>query len=664
MSRLISVCLLILFSWQAVPVFAQDAGTREVLDSLLLSLDDVEKDSNYIKTSIGVSDEYYYLNQNDSALQYAEHSLKISKEIKWKPGICLSYYQVGLVYGERMKDCDKAKVYFDSALNGYRKLRDSLGVVECYSGMGMVYDINYKYSEALTSYFKSLTLVRKLNNKEIELSNLMNIGNVYGMIGEKDKSLDYYNQALVINEELGLEYDEALLMVNMAVEYAGAEEYDKALEYNNKAIKLLEKIEEDFVVAHTVENNGEIYREQGKYNKAVKSMTEAGVVFRKYDDKEYIANNLLKIGSVYLAVATDSTGFKGDTQYFSAGKAGNLETAILYLDSSKAMYDKGEVNDIMSLSYLYELTASANEEAGNIEQAYNAYKEYKALEDSIIAQEDDKKIAQLEGQRAIDLKDKELELQNLLISKRRNERGFLLGGIAFLMIVSAVVFRNYRERGKANKLLAVEKHKSEELLLNILPEEVAAELKEKGSADAMHFESVTILFTDFVNFTHAGERMTTQELVDELHACFKAFDEIVENHGIEKIKTIGDAYLAACGLPIEDGQHARKVVQAATEILDFMRKRHAELGDKTFEIRIGIHSGDVVAGIVGVKKFAYDIWGDAVNTAARMEQQSEPGKINISQTTYDLVKDEFNCTYRGELEAKNKGKLKMYFVEA
>jgi len=209
-----------------------------------------------------------------------------------------------------------------------------------------------------------------------------------------------------------------------------------------------------------------------------------------------------------------------------------------------------------------------------------------------------------------------------------------------------------------------EKKKSDQLLLNILPEEVARELKEKGHTTAHQYDSVSVMFTDFVDFTVAGSQMESQALVEELDNCFKAFDEIMGKHGIEKIKTIGDAYLAVCGLPTPDPQHAKKTVAAAKEIVAYMQERRAQLGNKTFEIRIGIHSGEVVAGIVGVKKFAYDIWGDTVNTAARMESNSEPGKINISQTTYELVKDSYTCTYRGELEAKNKGMMKMYFVEA
>ncbi len=246
-----------------------------------------------------------------------------------------------------------------------------------------------------------------------------------------------------------------------------------------------------------------------------------------------------------------------------------------------------------------------------------------------------------------------------------------------LFLVGMRIFNKWRERSlradkeklektvaERTREIAEEKKKSDDLLLNILPEEVADELKERGATTAQQYDHVTVLFTDFVNFTTAGEHLGSQALVEELHNCFKAFDEIIDKYGIEKIKTIGDAYLAVCGLPTADDSHAEKIVQAAQEIRAFMLQRREQLGDKTFEVRIGIHSGSVVAGIVGVKKFAYDIWGDTVNTAARMEQNSIAGHINISQTTYVMVKDKFTCTYRGELEAKNKGKLKMYFVQA
>lgn len=206
-----------------------------------------------------------------------------------------------------------------------------------------------------------------------------------------------------------------------------------------------------------------------------------------------------------------------------------------------------------------------------------------------------------------------------------------------------------------------EKKKSEDLLLNILPPEIAEELKQTGKSEARQYDHVSVLFTDFVNFTGISETLSPKELVSEIDICFQAFDEIVERNGLEKIKTIGDAYLAVCGMPEEDNHHATKVINASIEIRNFIseRKKH---GGK-FEIRMGVHSGILIAGIVGVKKFAYDIWGDTVNTAARMEQNSEAGKINISGATYELVKDKFKCTHRGKIEAKNKGMIDMYFVE-
>ena len=228
---------------------------------------------------------------------------------------------------------------------------------------------------------------------------------------------------------------------------------------------------------------------------------------------------------------------------------------------------------------------------------------------------------------------------------------------------TAQVVLQKEEIEKQHSELKKEKQKSDDLLLNILPAEVADELKDKGNLAARSFTDVTVLFTDFVDFTKAAERMEPQQLVDELHVCFRNFDEIMARYHMEKIKTIGDAYLAVCGLPAPDPNHALNTIKAAAEILDFMNKRSEQLGDKTFRIRIGINSGSVVAGIVGIKKYAYDIWGDAVNIAARMEQSGVPGRINVSESTYQLVKDQVTCTYRGRIDAKNKGELNMYFVE-
>jgi class 3 adenylate cyclase/DNA-binding NarL/FixJ family response regulator len=221
------------------------------------------------------------------------------------------------------------------------------------------------------------------------------------------------------------------------------------------------------------------------------------------------------------------------------------------------------------------------------------------------------------------------------------------------------------ELAEKNEILNVELQRSEQLLLNILPYETAQELKMSGKAVARYYPDITVMFTDFKGFTHIAEKLSPEQLVQEIDEFFTAFDLIMEKNGIEKIKTIGDAYMAASGLPAINDTHALDMVNAAVDIIEYMevqKQIRISEGRPVFDIRIGIHTGPVVAGIVGHKKFAYDIWGDAVNLASRMESSGEAGQINISQCTYDRISSNYSCIFRGEIEAKNKGKVGMYFV--
>ena len=235
-----------------------------------------------------------------------------------------------------------------------------------------------------------------------------------------------------------------------------------------------------------------------------------------------------------------------------------------------------------------------------------------------------------------------------------------LGMVLSLALLGFAGF-SYYQKQKDNKKIAYEKRKSDELLLNILPHEVAEELKLNGESSAKHYDEVSVLFTDFVNFTQKSEELGVQKMLNELNVCFTEFDKIMEKYGLEKIKTIGDAYLAVSGLPSTNVNHAQNAVNAGLEILEFINKKKS-LNENSFEIRIGIHSGPVIAGIVGVKKFAYDIWGDTVNTAARMEQNGAKGRLNVSGSTYALIHEKFDCEYRGKIDTKGKGALDMYFV--
>lgn len=223
------------------------------------------------------------------------------------------------------------------------------------------------------------------------------------------------------------------------------------------------------------------------------------------------------------------------------------------------------------------------------------------------------------------------------------------------VIYSSRLFRQVHE----------EREKSEKLLLNILPRDVAAELKEKGFAEPVQFDAVSVLFTDFQGFTKIAEFMSPNELIKELDACFVQFDKITERHRLEKLKTIGDSYMCAGGIPKSSATHAVDCVLAAMEIRDFMaqmRDIKKSLGEPYWELRLGIHSGPLIAGVIGERKFAYDVWGDTVNTASRMESSGTTGKINISGSTYELIKEYFFCEYRGKVSAKNKGEVDMYYV--
>jgi adenylate cyclase len=271
-------------------------------------------------------------------------------------------------------------------------------------------------------------------------------------------------------------------------------------------------------------------------------------------------------------------------------------------------------------------------------------------------------IAYVKKQNLIDLKHKE-EVQ-----KKEKQRNIIIVTLLFMLVVAAGLWSSLNFVRKSRTALGIEKDRSEALLLNILPAEIAEELKEKGSVNAQEFDLASILFTDFKSFTQTAEKMTPQSLVEEINICFKAFDLIAGKYHIEKIKTIGDAYMAAGGIPHPDENSTKNIVLAGLEMQEFVVKRAIENEQNEipfFEMRLGIHAGPIVAGIVGVKKFQYDVWGDAVNTASRMESNGMVGKVNISETLYELIKDEecFTFEYRGHIHAKGKGEIKMYFVE-
>ena len=260
-----------------------------------------------------------------------------------------------------------------------------------------------------------------------------------------------------------------------------------------------------------------------------------------------------------------------------------------------------------------------------------------------------------------------------------NNPGILTYTFSFFVVIFITVSLFYivRSIGKAHielneklrELILVadkEKNRSEKLLLNILPIEVADELKDRGFVKPVQFENVSILFTDFEGFTKIAEKMSPEELIKTLDTSFTQFDKIIEKYNLEKLKTIGDSYMCAGGLPIENKTHPIDACLAGLELKSFMsqvKELQISMGLPFWELRIGIHSGSVIAGVIGEKKFAYDIWGDAVNTASRLESSGAASEINISKSVFDRVNSFFDCEYRGKIPAKNKGDVDMYFLK-
>jgi len=295
--------------------------------------------------------------------------------------------------------------------------------------------------------------------------------------------------------------------------------------------------------------------------------------------------------------------------------------------------------------------------------------EIKAQQNSIDSLNEEQLKAQVKVQKA-EIEQQEVEMK---LEKESNKliRLFFLLGLGFLVLLFFVILYLRKRRTTSvlrtkNEEIVAERDKSDALLLNILPNSVAEELKNFGKTSSFRYDEATVMFTDFKGFTTFASENDPEDVVAMLDYYFRGFDEIISHFRIEKIKTIGDAYLCVSGAPMANPDHAKDMVQAALIFQEFVKKsahKRFGKGSELLEMRIGIHSGPLVAGVVGSKKFAYDVWGDTVNVAARMEQASESGQINVSETVVQACGDNFHFHYRGELEAKNKGKLKMYFVE-
>lgn len=581
----------------------------------------------------------YSFSQPDSAILLSKVEYDFAKEKKQPKYMAKALMTQGLVNKQR-GDYANALSLMNQALTINEQNKINFGIAASLNNIGMIYQEQKDFAKAKEYFGKSLIISRQLNSTRLLASLYNNLGIISKEERNYVKAIEYYQESMKIYQAATDKKGEAMSMHNIAGVYLSKYNY-----YNNKRKMIEQK------------------KKEGKWERADSSLLnkdslaiqlplaislyEKSLVIRKeINDKTGILNTLTGLGGTYFELGDDNKAMLYGKEAYSLAQ--ELQSAL-------------DMRNTANLLYLI------HKKQGNSAAALKMFEVYAEMNDSILGEESRTKVLRQESRYEYDKKSLADSLQyaqnqQLAEVKLSRQRTLTFGGFAALALVCLLLFFVFRQSKKTEAA----KQRSDELLLNILPEETAEELKATGTAQPKRFEQVTILFTDFKNFSQIAEKLAADELVHLINECFSGFDRIISAYNIEKIKTIGDSYMCAAGLPVESETHALDMVQAALELQQFVEDYKKVCMAKNlpiFEVRIGIHTGNVVAGVVGIKKFAYDIWGDTVNTASRMESSGEAGKVNISHSTYLLVKEHFVCEYRGKITAKNKGEIDMYFVK-
>tara|TARA_R110000744_G_scaffold175510_3_gene294279 strand:+ start:1543 stop:3204 length:1662 start_codon:yes stop_codon:yes gene_type:complete len=526
-------------------------------------------------------------------------------------------YQLSLKYAEELIQLAEKK-------DNYRYL--SRGYFQKGSTQNMLGDLK----KALKSLFKSAEIAKRDNKISLEGSAYGAIADIYAISENHKNAMLYYDRAITILRNTNDTINLATFILNAGDELLLNKKYDSAMVYFKESGELFEEADYAAGKAYNLGNIGMVYANTGKNELAEQNINQAIGILEKSEDYYPISVYLMAMADIYI-------------------EKEEHETAIRYTKRSLGLAEQYGLKE--QLGDANEKLASLYETIGNMELSYKHYKDHIAYRDSLLDIEKVQQLADIRTENEVSQKQVEVEL---LETKTRNQL-IILGFVGISLLASLWFYRT----------ISKEKRKSEMLLLNILPEDTAKELKANGKVKAKQYDSVTVLFTDFKGFTSYSEKLSPEALVETVDFYFSKFDTIIDKHGLEKIKTIGDAYMCAGGLHDTKEDHPQRMVNAAFEIAAFVEetKKDVAASELTFDIRIGINTGPVVAGVVGTQKFAYDIWGDTVNVASRMESMSEPGRINISENTYVLIKNQFDCEARGGISVKNRGVMEMYFVK-
>ncbi len=579
----------------------------------------------------------------DSAILMATEAKTLAEKIDYKPGLALAYKYIGMGYYLQGK-YKETVLSWQQAASLFKSIGDKKGVANMLGNQGAAYFEQGDDAKALELHLQSLKIAEEVKDTARILSQLTNIGGIYlNKEATYKKALDYFIRSYKLCTLIKDDYATGTAAVNLGETYYKLGDDSTAIIYLRESEKAYAEQPEN--LPYTYNYIGRVYTRQKKFDEAIKILQKAYEISKQVDTKLNQTQSLVALAQAYTA--------KGDIASAIAAYKQSLEIGI-------------PLNAVTEMKDAYQGLTEAYSRQKDFTNAYKYQNLLLAIKDTIYNINTDKKLGTLQfgfdmekKESQIKLLNKDKELQEQEIRRQKVVKYSFIAGFAVMVLFAGVFFAQRNRIHKAKK-------RSDELLLNILPEETAEELKETGTAKTKSFESVTVLFTDFKNFTIASEKLTPEELVEEINHCYCAFDRIIEKYGIEKIKTIGDSYMCAGGLPVTNATHPFDVVSAGLEMVKFIEDNKNERiakGQPYFELRCGIHTGPVVAGIVGIKKFAYDIWGDTVNTASRMESSGGVGKVNISGTTYEIIKDKFTCIPRGKIEAKNKGSIDMYFVE-
>lgn len=639
--------------WLAILFILSIGAGQNDRDSLLtIWQDENQSDSVRGNTYLDYIYEYYYVSEADSALQMLDELRQFAEDRSINKLLVDIHSSIGYLQF-RLGRYDDALSNYNHGLELAEEIDYELGAADILLRIGFVYHDNENIILAISYYRRSQKIYEKFDDKA-GLSSVYNeFGSIYRAMGDLETSLDYYQKSIEINRQNGNEPQNAAMYSNLGDLYIEHGDFASALEYFEKGLEIYREENDYLGIARSFAGIGQVLAEEGKLQESLNEMQRSLDISEEINDIQGSASTFLDIGFLFL-------------------DQGRLRPAIqhcrLSLERSRQVGDLG--SQMEACACLYEAYKGIN----NIEQALEFHELMNILEDSMQLEETAKHVQQIEFSNqmlADSLARVENEMQIRLahqaeIQRKNMNRNLALAAGLFFLLLSVGLYRRWIYVKRSKAIIEKEKERSESLLLNILPSEIAEELKEKGKAQARDYDLVSILFTDFKGFTEKAARLSAAELIDEINHCFRAFDFICEEYGIEKIKTIGDAYMAAGGLPVSSGNSVRNTILAGLKMQAFIQKRKEEKAENEiyFDMRVGIHTGPVVAGIVGVKKFQYDVWGDTVNTAARMESNGEPGKVNVSQDTYELIKDDplFEFTSRGKVEVKGKGSMKMWFV--